>query len=174
MFWDTGIPRTFYGGKICSAQRPKQLAARGGHICKCFINSSKTSIVRHRNSHSRGFTGLSAQYSSELRRRWIIRIFPHSCCRHSSPAKKNQREKILKAAAGAVNDAFYDLSIHTFKVARQLGYALETSEMKSSQRGAWSQLHAVTYFWKLFKYLSKLVVMWMRETENYSMYKLVL
>ena len=122
--------------KISHTQRPIQLAARGDHICKCFINSSKTSIVRHRNSHSRGFTGLSAQYSSELRRRWIIRIFPHSCCRHSSPAKKNQREKILKAAAGAVNDAFYDLSIHTFKVARQLGYALETSEMKSSQRGA--------------------------------------
>ena len=148
---------------ISHTQRPRQLAARGDHICKCFINSSKTSIVRHRNSHSRGFTGLSAQHSSELRRRWIIRIFPHSCCRHSSPAKKNQREKILKAAAGAVNDAFYDLSIHTFKVARQLGYALETSEMKSSQRGAWSQLHDVTYFWKLFKYLSKLVVMWTRE-----------
>ena len=128
-------------------QRPKQLAARGGHICKCFINSSKTSIVRHRNSHSRGFTGLSAQYSSELRRRWIIRIFPHSCCRHSSQAKKTrgQAEK-KKIQAAAVNDAFYDLSIHTFKVARQLGYTLETSEMKSSQRGASSQLHAVTYF----------------------------
>ena len=117
-------------------EKIRKAVTTGGHICKCFINSSKTSIVRHRNSHSRGFTGLSAQHSSELRRRWIIRIFPHSCCRHSSPAKKNQRKKILKAAAGAVNDAFYDLSIHTFKVARQLGYALETSEMKSSQRGA--------------------------------------
>ena len=51
-------------------------------------------------------------------------------------SEENQRGKKKFKAAAAVNDAFYDLSIHTFKVARQLGYALETSEMKSSQRGA--------------------------------------
>ena len=57
--------------------------------------------------------------------------------------KKNQREKILKAAAGAVNDAFYDLSIHTFKVARQLGPCASNGddrEMKSSVAGRKAQV----------------------------------